>query len=198
MRKLGIISLALITLAIAPCAVAQKQQSIADAARENKKQKQESIRTVWTNDNIATVSKGLANEGAAPTDAPSAEAADSKQAEEAKQPCDKTKDEKCEADAKAASADGGNKGDDLKKKLDDMEKALADKTHEASLNEREWQLAQAAYYGDAGTQLRNPKKFADDQAAHKKDADQLQKSIDDLQKQIDALKEQARKDGVKV
>lgn len=194
MRKLGITSLALLALASAPFAMGQKQQSVAEAARENKKQKLESARTVWTNDNITTVSKGLATEGAAPTEAPAAEAA-----AEVKQECDKNKDEKCEVVAKTdAAADSGKKGDELKTKLADLEKSLADQKREASLNEREWQLSQAALYGDAGTQLRDPKKFADSQAAHQKDAERLQKAIEETQKKIDDLKEQARKDGTKL
>ena len=194
MRKLGIVTLALFALAIAPSAVAQKQQSVADAARENKKQKPESAQKVWTNDNITTVSKGLATEGVAPTDTPTA----AEPAAEVKQDCDKTKDEKCDAVAKTDSAETSNKGDDQKKKIADMEKSLADQKREASLNEREWQLSQAALYGDAGTQLRDPKKFADSQAAHQKDAERLQKLIEETQKKIDDLKEQARKDGTKL
>ena len=193
-------SLVVVVIAFSTCALAQKQTpSVADAARSNRKQKQpQTEKVTWTNDNIVDINKGLATEDGKPSETDKAAgAADAKDADkpaatEAKKECDKTKD----ADCAKADKDAADKSAEYKKKLQDMQNDLADLQKEASLNEREWKLAQAAYYGDAGTQLRNQKKFADDQSGHQKDQERLQKAIQDAQKKIDDLKEQARKDGV--
>jgi len=118
--------------------------------------------------------------------------------------CDKTKDADCKEEVKDAKADAAKASEDEKKKkadaykkdLEAAQKAVADLQRESSLSEREWKLQQAAYYGDAGTRLRDEKKFADSQANHQKDINKLNQSIQDAQKKLDAIKEQARKDGV--
>jgi len=195
--------LTLVVIAFGTCAFAQsKTPSVADAARANRKQKVQTDRTVWTNENIATMSK----EDAAPAASPATDAEKTDKAAEptaeVKKECDKTKDadcEKTEAKEKEKAVDeAAKKSDDYKSKLKDLQDNLADLQKEASLNEREWKLAQAAYYGDAGTQLRNQKKFADDQSGHQNDMQKLQKEIEDATKKIEDLKEQARKDGVKL
>jgi hypothetical protein len=192
--------LILIVIAFGTCAFAQsKTPSLADAARANRKQKVPSERIVWTNENISNVSAKEPEPEAKPapaTDAAKATEAAAPEAE-AKKECDKTKDAECEkSEAKEKADDSAKKSDDYKKKLKDMQDTLADLQKEASLNEREWKLAQAAYYGDAGTQLRNQKKFADDQSGHQNDMQRLQKEIDGASKKIEELKEQARKEGV--
>jgi hypothetical protein len=196
--------LILVVIAFGTCALAQnKTQSLADAARANRKQKVQSEHVVWTNDNISNTSKDAAPDAAITPDAEKAGDA-AKAAEptaEAKKECDKTKDANCEkADAKdkeKAGADkAAEKSDEYKKQLKEAQESLADLLREASLNEREWKLSQAAYYADAGTQLRDQKKFADDQSGHQKDTERLQKAIEDATKKLDALKEQARKEGV--
>jgi flagellar motor protein MotB len=194
--------LTLVVIAFGTCALAQsKTPSLADAARANRKQKVQTDRVVWTNENIASATKGEAP--AAATPAPEAEKTDksAEPATEAKKECDKTKDADCEKteakEKEKAGDEAAKKSDDYKSKLKDLQDSLAALQKEASLNEREWKLAQAAYYGDAGTQLRNQKKFADDQSGHQNDMQKLQKEIDDATKKIEDLKEQARKDGVK-
>jgi hypothetical protein len=187
-------ALAILVASIGPFALAQSQnQSLADAARAVRKSKPQAEHKTWTNENIGSVPAGLATEGAATTDADSAEA---------KKECDKTKDADCEkvaegaAKAKPDEGASKSKADQYKKQLETLQQAAAELEKEANLNEREWKLSQAAFYGDAGTQLRDQKKYADDQSAHQKDADRLQKALQEARAKIDALKEQARKDGV--
>jgi hypothetical protein len=203
MRKaFRLTSLTVLLIALGSCAWAQGQtQSLADAARANRKQKLESTQKVWTNDNIPTISKGLATEGAtaSESDAAKAPATDADAKPEAKKECDKTKDADCDkadAAAKPKEEDSAKRAEDYKKKLADLEKAAATLEKEASLNDREAKLLDSASYGDAGLQLRNPKAYYEAQVAHQKDADTLKKAIDDARKKIDDLKEQARKDGV--
>lgn len=185
-------SLAILLAGFGALASAQGQtQSLAEAARAARKNKPPVEHKTWTNENISSVPPALATEGSADTTS-STDA-------EAKKECDKTKDAECEkaaADAKPASETSKSKAESYKKQLDELQKAAAELEKEASLNEREWKLSQAAFYGDAGTQLRDQKKFAENQAAHQKDTDRLQKAIQEAQKKISDLKEQARKDGV--
>lgn len=193
--------LTLIVIAFGTCALAQsKTPSLADAARANRKQKVQTDHVVWTNENISSATKDAVKDPA-PEATPTAVADKAAEpAAEAKKECDKTKDADCEkTEAKEkAGDDAAKKSDEYKSKLKDLQDNLADLQREASLNEREWKLAQAAYYGDAGTQLRNQKKFADDQSGHQNDMQKLQKAIEDATKKIEDFKEQARKDGVKL
>jgi len=185
--------MAVILIALGSCAWAQKQtQSVADAARLNRKQKPAAESKVWTNDNISTVTKGLATEE---TPAPEADKAASAKGEP-KPDCDKTKDADCEKTAAAEKLDPAKKVEDYKKKLAELEKSAATLEKEASLNDREAKLLDSANYGDAGVQLRNPQKYYETQVAHQKDAERLQQAIQDAHKKIDDLKEQARKEGV--
>jgi hypothetical protein len=180
-----------------------KTPSLADAARENRKTKAQSGRTVWTNENISAIDNKDAAPSAAPAATPAAAeaekapAAETAEVKEAKKECDKTKDADCgKTEEKSTAELAAEKSDGYKKKLKGMQDDLADLQKEASVNEREWKLAQAAYYGDAGTQLRNQKSFSDDQSGHQKDTERLQKAIQDQQKKIEDFKEAARKDGV--
>src|SRR4051795_7560634 len=87
--------LILVVVAFGTCAIAQtKTPSLADAARANRKQKVQSERVVWTNENISNVPKDAVPETTpAPEAVKTADAAKGAEpAVEAKKECDKTKD----------------------------------------------------------------------------------------------------------
>ena len=73
------------------------------------------------------------------------------------------------------------------------QKEIAQLQREQDVSTREWKLRQAAYYGDAGNQLRDPKAWADQERAHNDEINQKQTAIDAAKQKLDDLNEQARK-----
>ena len=58
-------------------------------------------------------------------------------------------------------------------------------------------LRAAAFYGDAGAQLRNSAQWSKDDAQYKSDMDSKQKAIAAAQQELSDLQEQARKSGIR-
>ena len=68
--------------------------------------------------------------------------------------------------------------------------------HELDLDQREHRLRAAAYYGDAGTRLRDSAQYDKDDAQYKSDVDGKQKAVAAAQQELDQMQEQARKAGI--
>ena len=100
-------------------------------------------------------------------------------------------------DPKAAQADRQKAVDEIKQKIDDQKSKIAELTHELDLDQREYRLRAATFYGDAGAQLRNSAQWSKDDAQYKSDLDSKQKAITAAQQQLGDLQEQARKAGMK-
>jgi len=84
---------------------------------------------------------------------------------------------------------GSKRSTSRKRKIDSL-------SHELDLEQREYRLRAAAFYGDAGTRLRNATQFDKDDAQYKSDVEGKQKAIDDAKQQLSELQEQAQKAGV--
>ena len=69
-------------------------------------------------------------------------------------------------------------------------------SHDLDLEQREYRLRAAAFYGDAGDRLRNAGKWDKDDAQFKSDIASKQQAVDAARQELDALQEQARKAGV--
>ena len=100
-------------------------------------------------------------------------------------------------DPKLALADRQKANDEIKQKIDDQKSKIAELTHELDLDQREYRLRAATFYGDAGAQLRNSAQWSKDDAQYKSDLDSKQKAITAAQQQLGDLQEQARKAGMK-
>lgn len=86
--------------------------------------------------------------------------------------------------------------DDWKGKIDDQKKEISQLERELNVLQREGQISQAVYYADAGTQLRDPKRYADEQRQRQADLDSKQKALDDAKQKLSDLQDQARQAGV--
>src|SRR5437588_620710 len=147
------------------CAVivtASAQESLGDAARAARMQKPASApgARVYTNENLPTHSvisvSGTPASTAAAED--TATATGAKSAAGAKTAATGTKDA-----AKGDSAEDQQKAaDDWKQKIDEQKNQISQLERELNVLQREAQIKAAVYYADAGTQLRDPKKYADD------------------------------------
>lgn len=96
-------------------------------------------------------------------------------------------------DAEAAQ----QKKQELQKNIDSEKKKIADMEHELDIMQREQKLRTAAYYGDAGTMLRDSAKYEQDTKKQQDEMDAKKKDIDAAQQKLDDLQEQARKAGVR-
>jgi len=157
-------------------------QSLGEQARELRAEKPATPQTkVYTNDNLPTT-------GAISVLGTSAPAASSSSDSSAKATA-----------AKAAPSDPAAKqkaSEKIQADIDAQKGEISRLERELDISTREWKLRQAAYYADAGNQLRDPtawaaqeRKYNDETAKKKADLDAARQKLDDLQ-------EQARKAGL--
>jgi hypothetical protein len=179
MKRNSILVFAMAILAM--CAMASAQ-SLGDAARQNRNEKKPAPKKVYTNDDIqsaapvapATTADGVSDKPAGGGTAKTAEKKDDK------------KDEK----------NAAGKADEWKKKVDGQKQAIADDERELNLMEREHQIRVSTYYADAGNQLRDSKKWFEDEKKYQDDHAAKQKAVADAKQKLDDMKDDARKAGV--
>ncbi len=158
-------------------------QSLGDYARQARKNKTEtsSASHHYDNDNLPT-GEALSVVGPPASDGKAAQGTETaSSAPAAKAPA---------ADAAAAAAEMTKKIDKQKEKIDSL-------SHELDLEQREYRLRAAAFYGDAGERLRSSAQWDKDDAQYKSDIDSKQKAIEAARQEFDELQEQARKAGIK-
>jgi len=71
-------------------------------------------------------------------------------------------------------------------------------SRELDIEQREYRLRAASFYGDAGNRLRNAAAWDKEDAQYKQKIADKQKAVDAAKHQLENLQEQARKDGVPV
>jgi len=173
-----------VVLASALGAAAQSE-SLGDAARAARKEQRPPAKKVYTNDNLPTSASisvvGPPKEEAEPK--PAAQPSEEKQ----KPP---QKDGKAE-DKKASQGEQG-----LSDQMSEQKKKVAELEKELDLLHREHKLQVADYYADAGTQLRDPKKWTAEDTKFRDDIADKQKQLDDAKTHLQDTEEQARKAGM--
>ena len=165
------------------------QQSLGDAARAARAQKQRTAtnKPAITNDSLRLMG-GPMTEATASSSLPAA---------------DTSKDATKSADAKAADKsdkDEAQAKEDQKKQLaDDLAKTKAELdqlTRELDVMQRENRLRAASYYADAGNRLRNEQQYAAADRQYQQDIQNKQNAINAAKAKLDGLREQARRLGV--
>jgi hypothetical protein len=169
-------------------ASASSAQSLGDAARAARKNKPDSSPTVrhFDNDNLP-VNDTLSIVGPEPSAATDA-AASTKDTAGNKDTSSKeaNKDQK-PANSATAAAEREKSADDMKKKMAEQQQKIDALNHEISLDQREDRLRAAAFYGDAGNQLRNSADWQKQQTQSKSDAEAKQKALDEAKQQYDEM-----------
>jgi hypothetical protein len=189
-------------LVLAMClfaAAAVAQQSLGDVARANRAKKQSNSSEVKLDDDTMPRS--------APSTAYESDTdkkADDKKADDKKadgKEADAKDGDAKEADAKTAPKKDG--AETQKQKNEQLTKQIADETKEISTLQRELDIAQrearlraAAFYGDAGTMLRDQAKFAEDSRKEQAEIDGKKQALDTAQQKLADLQEQSRKAGL--
>jgi colicin import membrane protein len=156
---------------------ASAQESLGEVARQQREAKRPSSAKVYTNDDFAAISVTQADAAAANK----AERLD-----------------KDDAAAKAEETDKAKLAANFKSKADDLKKNITQLERELDVAQREYRLKVAVYYADVGNNLRDPKKWAEEDRKQRAEIEAKQKAISDAKQKLTDLQEQARKAGVRV
>ena len=154
------------------------QESLGELARQQRQLKRPSPARVITNDDI----------GMAAAPAPDAAA-------EAKG--EKSDKDKSEAAAGAGTDDKTKLAASFKAKVDEQKKNITQLERELDVAQREYRLKVAIYYADVGNNLRDSKKWSEDDRKERAEIDDKQKALADAKQKLADIQEQARKAGVR-
>ena len=182
------ISRVLVGLAVAVgLSLSAYSQSLGDAAREARAEKPATPQTkVYTNDNLPTTGS-ISVLGSAPS-APAATGASTDG--KASKPAGAAAASPSEAEAKQQAADK------TKADVEAQKGEISRLERELDIATREWKLRQAAYYADAGNQLRDPAAWAAEERKYNEQTAQKKQALDDARQKLDDLQEQGRKLGM--
>ncbi len=156
----------------------QQQQSLGDIARQNRAHKKGSAAVRLNDDNMPRTLTANADENAPKTDDKAV-----------KDDKDKDKDKDAKAAAKPSS-------EQIVKAVEAQKQEISRLQRELDVAQREQRLRAAAYYGDAGTMLRDQAKYTEDSRKLQDEIDGKKQALDTAQKKLADLQEQARKAGV--
>lgn len=179
-----------------PSETAQPQLSLGEVARKTRSQQKAPA--------IARFDDESLRRTASASD-PSPAATDETKAGDDSKKDDSTKDDTKKDAAQAGKAPGGqekekqdkkSKAADLGKKIEDQQKEVNSLKRELDILQREQRLRAAAFYGDAGTRLRDQGKFAEDSKQEQDQIDGKKQALDTAQQKLGDLQEEARKAGV--
>ena len=182
------LSLSILTLSTAAAA----QQSLGDIARQARAQQKPAASMTYDQDSMARPSGVISTVGQEKPEADQTDqAADAKSTDAKDEAKDQDKDKDKDKDKKPEKAKAG----DWNKKIDDQKKEIATLQREFDILQREQRLRAAAFYGDAGTQMRDQGKFAQDSRQEQEQIDSKKKLLDAAQQRLADLQEEARKAG---
>lgn len=183
MKRLLYLSIVVLCVATLACAQEVSLGDAARAARANKTGTSPNAK-VYDNDNLPTGGAISTTSGDFGGIAPS-------------------KDDKDKTAAKGAKDKGANSDEakssqekDFKDKAADIKKNIEQLSREIDVMQREQRLKAAAYYGDAGTKLRNQQQYQDDEKKYQTDLSAKQDQLNQAKQQLDDLREQIRKAGL--
>jgi hypothetical protein len=163
-------------------------QTIADRARDVRKDKRTTTATdkVYTNESLNLRAPAAISE---PTSAGKKDAKKGDEAADGEE--DAAKEKELSPDEQKAKAAA-----EFKDKIEKAKGELTQLQRELDVAQRENRLRTAVYYADAGSKLRDERKFADDDRKIQADFADKQKKIGDLQQTLDKLRDGARRAGV--
>ena len=176
-RTLSLLAVAFVA-AFTIVSSAGAQESLGELARKQRQLKRPSTARVITNDDIAMA--------AAPAPVVAAEAKS-----------DKSDKEKSDAAAVPSADDKAKLAASFKAKADEQKKNIAQLERELDVAQREYRIKVAVYYADVGNNLRDGKKWAEEDRKQRAELDDKQKALAAAKQKLDDIQEQARTAGVK-
>jgi hypothetical protein len=157
------------------------QESLGEVARKQRQSKRPSTARVITNDDIA-----MATAPAPVAPAPDA-AADAKS----------DKSGKSDAAAVPGADDKAKLAASFKAKADEQKKNIAQLERELDVAQREYRVKVAVYYADVGNNLRDGKKWAEEDRKQRAELDDKQKALGAAKQNLADIQEAARSAGVR-
>ena len=176
-RTLSLLAVAFVA-AFTIVSSAGAQESLGELARQQRQSKRPSSARVITNDDIAMA--------AAPAPEVPAEAK-----------VDKSDKDKSNAAALPSADDKAKLAASLKAKADEQKKNIAQLEHELDVAQREYRVKVAVYYADVGNNLRDGKRWAEEDRKQRAELDDKQKALNDAKQKLADIQEQARTAGVR-
>ncbi len=173
-----------VVLASAMGAAAQSE-SLGDYARAVRKEKRLPAKKAYTNDNLPTTAS-ISVVGPA---------AESTEGKPAAKPQDE-KDKQVPKESKTAEKQAPEDEQEWRKLFSEQKTKISNLEHELDLLQREYKLQIADYYADAGSQLRDQKKWAEADTKYRADIAEKQKQVAEAEAQLQDMEEQARKAGM--
>lgn len=174
-RILTLLAVALVA-AFTIVSSARAQESLGELARQQRQSKRPNSVRVITNDDIAMA--------AAPAPAAPAEAKG-----------DKSDKDKSDAAASLSADDKTKLAATFKAKVDEQKKNIAQLERELDVAQREYRLKVAVYYADVGNNLRDGKKWAEEDRKQRAELDDKQKALAAAKQKLADVQEEARKAG---
>lgn len=187
MRRIGYMLVVSALVLVSALAAVAQQESLGDYARAVRQEKRLPAKMVYTNDNLPTTTT-ISVVGPPPATAEEKPAAEEKAA-------DKPQDEKAKAEQKEGKTSENKAPQNEQEWQDQMsaqKKKIVDLEHDLDLAQREYKLQVAQYYADAGTQLRDQKAWAEQEAKFRADLADKQKQIDEAKAGLQDMEEQQR------
>ena len=182
---------------------AAQDNSLAEAAREHRKQKEAkpvAKRAVFTNDNLPTT-ETISTVGAPASEADAAAATPA--ATPAPTPADATADHAADKDAKPAQPKIGDNAQDRQKvwegwrdKISAQKEAVEKLRKETEQADKDNQLRANTYIGSAQSRIYGGATEAKAELASKEQMEKNKKAIDDATQRLDDMQEEARRAGV--
>src|SRR5919108_4938029 len=170
--------------------VAVAQESLGDAARRARMQKPAPAPGTRVIDN-----ESLPNRGGISTATVSGMSTPANSTESTEKSATAEKSAAKPAEATTSQEDLKKAADEWKSKIDDQKNEISRLERELNVLQREAQIKAAVFYGDAGTQLRDSKKYADEVRQNQADTQSKQQALADAKQKLSDLEDQARKAG---
>ena len=172
-----------LVVAAVVCVYPLAAQTLADRARELRKEKRtpSANEKVYTNETLSLRSAPSMGEKATDTKGADAKAAAKDEGDEDAGPKATPDEEKSQLAA------------DYKNKIEKAKAELATLQRELEIATREQKLRTAQFYADAGNRLRNESKFVDDERKTQAEMAEKQKKIADTQALVESLRADARR-----
>ena len=165
------------------------QESLGDAARRARMQKPAPAPGARVYDNETIPSRGGISSASVSGMSTPANTTETWSAAEGKAASPKP------ADATTSEEDNKKAADEWKSKIDDQKNEISRLERELTVLQREAQIKAAVFYADAGTQLRDSKKYADDVRQNQADTQSKQQALTDAKQKLSDLEDQSRKAG---
>lgn len=188
-------------VAVILLAGAAAAQSVADVARQTRKQNaKKPAAKLFTNDNLPT-NAPISVTGQPPavdedSNKPPDNGDDAAKGESAAAG-DKTAADKQKSDDKKTMAEKRDAAiQQWKARFADQKQQMSLLEREIDVMQREYRLRAAAYYADAGNALRNQADWAKQDREYRAQLDTKQKKLDEAKQKLEDMQEQARREGM--